>query len=125
MPKLLTRGIWAYTVGMKDETKKLIADFTKERDWERFHTPKNLAISICLEAAELLENFQWVESEDALESKTTEIRDELADVLVYCEMMCAGLGLDQDEIVRAKMDKNRKKYPVGKSYGSCKKYNEL
>lgn len=110
---------------MNEKTKELIAKFTTERNWDQYHSPKNLAISICLEAAELLENFQWVESEEALKTKGQEIREELADVLVYCEQLCAKLGLDQDEIIAEKMEKNARKYPVGKAYGLCKKYNEL
>ncbi|MDD2232407.1 MAG: nucleotide pyrophosphohydrolase [Sphaerochaetaceae bacterium] len=110
---------------MNEETKRQIAQFTADRNWDQFHSPKNLAISISLEASELLENFQWVESEEAVNTRMPQIREELADVLVYCEQLCAKLGLDQDEIIQAKMKKNAAKYPVGKSYGSCKKYSEL
>jgi NTP pyrophosphatase (non-canonical NTP hydrolase) len=110
---------------MNEETKRQIAQFTADRNWDQFHSPKNLAISISLEASELLENFQWVESEEAVNTRMPQIREELADVLVYCEQLCAKLGLDQDEIIQAKMKKNATKYPVGKSYGSCKKYSEL
>lgn len=110
---------------MNEKTKKMIAEFTAERNWDQYHSPKNLAISISLEAAELLENFQWVESEEAVSRKLPEIEEELADVLVYCEQLCAKLGLDQDEIIARKMEKNSRKYPVDKAYGSCRKYDEL
>lgn len=110
---------------MTEETKALIQKFVDDRNWDQYHTPKNLAISISLEANELLENFQWVESEEALKSKMQNIKEELADVLVYCQQMCAKLGLDQDEIIKDKMAKNEAKYPVEKSYNSAKKYTEL
>ncbi|MDY4889842.1 MAG: nucleotide pyrophosphohydrolase [Sphaerochaetaceae bacterium] len=110
---------------MTEETKKMIAEFTAQRNWDQYHSPKNLAISISLEAAELLENFQWVESDEAVSGKLPKIEEELADVLVYCEQLCAKLGLDQDEIIARKMEKNERKYPVDKAYGSCLKYDEL
>ena len=106
---------------MKKETYDRIIAFSAQRDWEKFHTPANLAKSIAIEAGELLECFQW----DEENYKLDDVRDELADVLVYCVDLLDRLGLDADEIVNAKMDKNERKYPVEKAYGSSKKYTEF
>ena len=106
---------------MKQDTIDRIRKFTADRDWEKFHTPANLAKSIVLEAAELLECFQW--SETAFDQE--HVKEELADVLVYCRNLLDKLGLDEDEIVNRKMDQNEAKYPVEKSRGSAAKYNEL
>ena len=105
---------------MKQETIDRIRRFTADRDWDRFHTPANLAKSIAIEAGELLECYQWSEEAD-----TSHVREELADVLVYCRNMLDVLGLDEDEIINAKMDQNEKKYPVEKAYGSNRKYTEF
>jgi NTP pyrophosphatase (non-canonical NTP hydrolase) len=106
---------------MKDETIARIRKFTEDRDWDQFHTPSNLAKSIAIEAGELLECFQWNDTEFDLEH----VKEELADVLVYSRNMLDRLGLDEDEIVNSKMDKNEAKYPVDKSKGSSAKYTEL
>ena len=106
---------------MKKETIKRIRDFTSDRDWDQFHSPANLAKSISIEANELLECFQW--SNDNYD--INEVKEELADVIVYCQDMLDKLGLDIDEIVNAKMDKNEAKYPVDKSKGKSNKYNKL
>ena len=106
---------------MNKQTIERIRKFTTDRNWEQFHTPSNLAKSICIEASELLECFQWNENEYNLEN----VKEELSDVLVYCQNLLDALGLDVDEIVNKKMDKNEAKYPVDKSYGSSKKYTEL
>ena len=106
---------------MKDETIARIRKFTEDRDWDRFHTPSNIAKSIAIEAGELLECFQWNDTEFELEH----VKEELADVLVYSRNMLDRLGLDEDEIVNSKMDKNEAKYPVDKSKGSSAKYTEL
>ena len=106
---------------MKEETIKRILRFSEDRDWGQFHTPANLAKSISIEANELLECFQWTEEEYDL----TAVREELADVIVYCVEMLGRLGLDADEIVNAKMTKNEAKYPVEKSRGKATKYTEL
>ena len=106
---------------MKDETIARIRKFTEDRDWNQFHTPSNLAKSIAIEAGELLECFQWNDTEFDLEH----VKEELADVLVYSRNMLDRLGLDEDEIVNSKMDKNEAKYPVNKSKGSSAKYTEL
>lgn len=106
---------------MKQETIDRIRKFTSDREWEQYHTPANLAKSISIEACELLECFQWNETEFDIEH----VREELADVLVYCRNMLDELCLDEDEIVNAKMDKNEKKYPVELAKGSAEKYTEL
>ena len=90
-------------------------------NWDQFHSPSNLAKSIAIEAAELLECFQWSDTDYNLEH----VKEELADVIVYCQDMLDRLGLDADEIVNAKMDKNEAKYPVEKAKGSNKKYTEF
>lgn len=106
---------------MKSETINRIRKFTADRDWDQFHSPANLAKSISIEANELLECFQWDEEHYDI----NEVKEELADVLVYCRNMIDKLGLDEDEIVNAKMDQNEKKYPVNKSKGKADKYNKL
>ena len=106
---------------MKQETIDRIRKFTSDRDWEIFHSPENLAKSICIEAAELLECFQWNSTEYDLEH----VKEELADVIVYCRNMLDTLGLDEDEIVNSKMEKNENKYPVEKAKGNSLKYDEL
>ena len=106
---------------IKRETVQRILDFTKDRDWDQFHSPANLAKSIAIESGELLECFQWSDTDFDL----GDVKDELADVLVYCIDMLDKLGLDADEIINAKMDKNERKYPVDKARGNAKKYTEL
>ena len=106
---------------MKKETIERIRRFTTDRDWDQFHSPANLAKSISIEANELLEFFQWDEENYDLE----EVKEELADVLVYCRNMLDKLELDEDEIVNSKMSKNEAKYPVNKAKGKADKYNKL
>jgi NTP pyrophosphatase (non-canonical NTP hydrolase) len=97
-----------------------IAAFVAERDWSQFHTPENLAKSISIEAAELLECFQW--NSDADDAK---VREELADVLTYCVMLATKIGADPNQIVLDKLAITRKKYPVDKARGSSAKYDAL
>ncbi len=106
---------------MKKETIERIKKFTKDRDWEQFHTPANLAKSISIEANELLECFQWNEDSYDLEH----VKEELADVIVYCVDMIQCLRLDVDDIVNCKMEKNEAKYPIDKTRGSSAKYDQL
>lgn len=106
---------------MNQSTIDRIRKFTEDRDWDQFHSPANLAKSISIEANELLECFQW--SDDNY--NISHVKEELADVLVYCQNMLDKLGLDADEIINAKMDQNEAKYPVEKSRGSAAKYDEL
>ena len=106
---------------MKRETIERIRKFTEDRDWDQFHSPANLAKSISIEANELLECFQWNDTDYDLEH----VKEELADVIVYCQDMLDKLGLDADEIVNAKMSKNEAKYPVEKAKGKSAKYTAL
>ena len=96
-----------------------------DRDWRQFHNEKDLAISISLEAAELLELFQWKSPEEVRESSIERIKEELADVLIYSHMLASNLNLDIDEIIEEKLEKNNQKYPVDKSKGNKQKYTEL
>ena len=106
---------------MNKKTIERIRQFTIDRDWDQFHSPANLAKSISIEANELLECFQWSDDDFDLEH----VKEELADVLVYCYDMLDKLNLNDDDIINSKMEKNEKKYPIDKSKGSSKKYNEL
>lgn len=102
-----------------------VLKFRDDRNWKQFHNPKDLAISISLEAAELLEVFQWSAEDVTCENKMDKIKEELADVVNYCILMADVCGLDLDEIVREKIKRNSEKYPVEKAYGSKEKYTEL
>ena len=106
---------------MKHETINRIRKFTDDRDWNQFHTPENLAKSIVIEAAELLECFQWSDSDYDLQH----VKEELADVLVYTQDLLDKLGLDEDEIVNMKMEQNERKYPIEKAKGNVAKYDQL
>ena len=106
---------------MKQETRERLRKFVADRDWGQFHSPANLAKSISIEANELLECFQWSDDDYDL----GHVKEELADVITYCMDMGDRLGLDVDEIINSKMDKNEAKYPVEKAKGSAKKYTEL
>jgi len=110
---------------MKQDTINQVLKFRDDRNWKQFHNPKDLAISISLEAAELLEVFQWSAEDIVCGSKTDKIREELADVINYCILMADVCGIDLDEIVQEKIKKNNEKYPVEKAFGSKKKYTEL
>ena len=110
---------------MTQETIYQILKFRDDRDWKQFHNPKDLAISISLEAAELLEVFQWSGSDTLCEQKKDKIKEELADVINYCVLMADVCGLDMDEIVQEKIKINNEKYPVKKAKGQSDKYSEL
>ena len=105
---------------MKQEKIDRISKFVKDRDWAQFHTEENLAKSIAIEASELLECFQWSNEYDE-----QHVKEELADVIIYCQDLLDRMHLDVDEIVNMKMDMNEKKYPVEKACGNAKKYTEL
>lgn len=107
------------------QLQQRIIEFRDERNWKQFHNPKDLAISLSIEAGELLENFQWKSSEEAIESRMENIKDELADVVIYAFLLSDALGVDLEQIVSNKIKKNIEKYPIEKSFGSKKKYNEL
>jgi len=107
---------------------KIITDFRKKRDWEKFHNPKNLAISISLEANELLEHFQWNDLKESLEyakNNKEKISSEIADILVYILYLCNDLNIDLSKAIYKKIKENEAKYPVSKSKGNSTKYNQL
>lgn len=110
---------------LRDETIQRVLKFRDDRDWRQFHTPKDLAISMSLEAAEVLELFQWSGTDLDCAAKRDRLREELADVLSYCILMADVCGLDLDEIMNEKVSKNEAKYPVEKARGNAAKYTEL
>lgn len=110
---------------MNEEIIRKVLAFRQNRNWEQFHNPKDLAISISIESSELLENFQWKSSEEALHKKKDDIADELADVLNYSIYMAENLNLNIEELIQNKLNKNELKYPVEKAYGKKDKYTNL
>lgn len=105
-----------------------LRDFAAERDWDQFHSPKNLATALAVEAAEILEHFQWLTEEQSRslpDSKRDEAADELADVLLYLVRLADKLDIDLMSAATAKLSKNAEKYPVAKSKGRSTKYTEL
>ena len=105
-----------------EEIIQALLKFRNERDWEQFHNPKDLALAISIESAELLELFLWKKAEDANVEK---VKEELADILSFAFFLADKYGFDIKEIVLDKIKKNGEKYPVDKAKGSAKKYNEL
>lgn len=110
---------------MTKETIDEVLKFRDARNWKQFHNPKDLAISVSLEAAELLEVFQWSGADLQCGEKSDKIKEELADVLIYSILMADACGLDLDQIVREKIKRNNEKYPVEKAYGNKEKYTGL
>lgn len=111
-----------------DQIQSRIREFRDERDWMQFHNPKNLAISVVLEATELLEHFQWKspeQSEAHAVKARDEIADEIADVAVYLIELADNLGIDLERAILGKLEKNAAKYPIEKAKGNSKKYTEL
>ena len=102
-----------------------IIEFRNKRNWKSYHNPKDLAISISIEASELLENFQWKDNSESLEKNFDNIRDEIADVAIYTVLLSNELGIDMEKAIKVKLEKNEEKYPVDKAYGSNKKYDEI
>ena len=111
-----------------DPLRDALRAFAAEREWERFHSPKNLAMALSVEAAELLEVFQWMSDADsrslAPDAKAA-ASEEVADVLLYLILLCDGLGIDPVAAAERKMVENARKYPVEKARGTSKKYTEL
>lgn len=107
------------------ETVNKVLKFRDDRDWKQFHDPKDLAISISLEASELLEIFQWSRDDVYCLDKIDQIKEELADVVNYCILMADACDLDLDKIITDKIKLNAAKYPVDKAKGTSTKYNEL
>ena len=106
---------------MTQDTINEVLKFRDDRYWKHIHNPKELAISISIESAELLEVFQWSAEDVVCENKIDKIREELADVVNYCILMADACGLDLDEIVHDKVKLNNEKYPVEKGFGSKEK----
>ena len=100
---------------------KALKQFRDERNWSQFHSPDNIAKSIVLESAELLENYQW----ESVEPDIGNIKEEIADIVGYCLLLCDHYGFDLKTILKEKMEKNKKKYPVDKAYGKADKYHKL
>ena len=114
-----------------DEIKNMIEKIKKfrdERDWMQFHDPKNMAVSIMIEAAELLEHFQWKnkdEVQEYIKANKEEISDEVADIMAFLIEFCDNSGIDLEKAIENKLQKNAKKYPVNKSKGVATKYTKL
>jgi dCTP diphosphatase len=107
------------------ELRERLREFVAERDWEKFHTPKNLAMALAGEAAEIMEIFQWLTPEESgklPDDKMDEIKDEVGDVLIYLIRLADKLGIDPMEAANQKMEKNRKKYPADLVRGRADKY---
>jgi len=113
---------------IKPELLDRLIEFRRERDWEQFHTPKELAISLSIEASELLEWFQWKNDEEIAaklnSNKREALEGEVADVVAYLSYLCHDLGIDIDAAVEAKIKKNAQKYPIEKVKGRSDKYTE-
>ncbi|MEK6777105.1 MAG: nucleotide pyrophosphohydrolase [bacterium] len=111
---------------MKELTQK-IKQFVEERDWDRFHSPKNLAMALSVEVAEVVEHFQWLSEAESMgisDEKKTEVRDELGDILIYLVQLSSKLGIDLIEAAHQKVDKNALKYPRERVRGKALKYSE-
>lgn len=112
----------------EDLTQEIVR-FRDERDWQQFHSPKNLAVSMAIEAAELMELFQWTrdvaEEQSVVDERGGELRDEIADVLIYALLLCHETGIAPEVAIRKKVEKNRSSYPVDRARGSAKKYTDL
>lgn len=111
-----------------ESLQSALRTFAAERDWEQFHSPKNLAMALAVEAAEILEHFQWLSEEHSRslsDAKREEVADELADVLLYLVRLSDKLGIDLMATAGRKLQKNATKYPVEKSKGKSTKYTEL
>lgn len=108
-----------------EQLTKRIKKFCMDREWSQFHDPKNLAISLQLEAAEVLELFQWTKDNQSKPEKEEDMKDELADVLYWLVMLSNNYGIDLVSALNKKMDKNEQKYPIEKAKGSPAKYSEF
>jgi NTP pyrophosphatase (non-canonical NTP hydrolase) len=110
-----------------EEVKICLREFAAERDWDQFHSPKNIALALIVEAAELVEHFQWLSEEESAAlsaDKLAEVETELADVLIYLVRIADKLDVDLIKAVNRKIEMNGKKYPIGMVRGSAKKYTE-
>ena len=113
---------------MLEELTERIVAFRDERDWKQYHSPRNLAVSISIEAAELLELFQWSSDESVesdVQARRTDLERELADILIYCLLLAHDTGVDPAQAIRAKLAENDAKYPADRARGSRVKYTNL
>lgn len=110
---------------MYSEIVDMIIKFRDDRNWQQFHNPKDLALSISLEAAELLEVFQWSGGDTSINGNKNRVQEELADILIYCVLMAEACGLDIEQLIKNKLLINSSKYPIEKSYGKKEKYSKL
>ena len=104
-----------------------LENFATERDWEQFHTPKNLSMALSVEASELVEIFQWLRAEESIspdKKQTDAIKSEVADIAMYLLRFCSVLEIDIEEAIKNKLEKNAEKYPVNLSKGNAQKYNQ-
>ena len=104
-----------------------LENFATERDWEQFHTPKNLSMALSVEASELVEIFQWLRAEESISPDTKQIdaiKSEVADIAMYLLRFCSILEIDIEEAIESKLEKNAEKYPVNLSKGNAQKYNQ-
>ncbi|MDH3527776.1 MAG: nucleotide pyrophosphohydrolase [Gammaproteobacteria bacterium] len=111
-----------------DQIKTRLRDFAAARDWDQFHSPKNLAMALIVEAAELVEHFQWLtesQSQNLPPDKLAEVEQEIADIQIYLIRLADKLGIDMERAVNAKIEVNEKKYPAEKVRGSALKYDEI
>lgn len=111
-----------------NEITEKIIQFRDERDWMQFHDPKNMAVSIILEASELLEHFQWKTKEEVekyVKQNNAEIKDEIADIALYLFELADNLGISLMSAMEGKLKKNEMKYPIEKAKGKHTKYNKL
>ena len=110
-----------------EQTKSRLREFASERDWDQFHSPKNLAMALIVEAAELVEHFQWLtedQSQTLPPEKLAEVEQEIADIQIYLIRLADKLGVDMEKAVNAKIELNEKKYPADKVRGSAAKYSD-
>ena len=109
---------------MNSELINKIIKFRDDRDWKQFHNPKDLAISLSLEASELLELFQWKTSDEAESGSLPKMKEELADIIICSILFADVIGADIEKIVSDKLEQNNKKYPIDKAFGKKEKYTE-
>jgi NTP pyrophosphatase (non-canonical NTP hydrolase) len=112
---------------MKELAQKL-REFATERDWDQFHSPKNLTMALSVEVCEIVEHFQWLTEEQSYQlnpNKLKKIKEEIGDVIIYLVMLADKLGIDPVQAAKEKIEKNRKNYPANIARGSAKKYKEL
>lgn len=110
------------------QLKEMVNTIVREREWEQFHSPKNVSMMIATEAAELMEKFLWVDSAESykeFEQKKQEVQDEVADVFVALLCLCNRVNIDASSIIVAKLEKNKQKYPIEKAKGNARKYTDF